>query len=546
MGSGCDDDGCADIEDLNLEKDSHEVRDSAALRAPMVPINGQTISAYQKGNDAHLPGRQNIYLRVWGCSHNVSDKEYMAGILQDYGYALVDTDEDADLAILVSCTVKNPSEGHFLTYMEKLQSKGVKVVAAGCVPQAESDHPKLSGVSLIGTQQIDRIVDVVEQTLQGNVVRFMSQRKRPELDLPKVRKNKYIEIIPINTGCLNSCTYCKTKHARGKLGSYTVQSIVDRVRSVIAEGVTEIWLTSEDTGAYGRDIKSSISELLTAILAVIEEYPHVMLKIGMTNPPYMYEHLDTITRVLNHPQVFSILHVPVQSGSNKILNLMKREYTVEQFQYIVDRLTRDVPGVTIATDIICGFPYETDEDFQGTYDLVSRNKFTVMHTTQFYPRPGTPAAKMPKVNSSVVKNRTRLLTSLFESMDCYSHMIGTTQRVWLTGERAKDDEHLVGHTKNYVQVLLPYDERYIGRSVNVRVDSCTRFSVSGSYIHEDPSPLSQSSSSRGKSVVDPNAYWLNKLWPSLLHEQPRARATLIIIGITVIASLSIFKFRKLA
>jgi len=408
----------------------------------------------------------------------------MAGILQEHGYAIVDSDETADLAILVSCTVKNPSEGHFLTYMEKLQERGIKVIAAGCVPQGDAKHPKLSGVSLMGVQQIDRIVEVVEQTLQGNIVRMMSQRKRPELDLPKVRKNKYIEIVPINTGCLNTCTYCKTKHARGKLGSYTIESIVGRIESVIKEGVTEIWLTSEDTGAYGRDIKTNISELLMAIIKTIEKHPHVMLKIGMTNPPYMLEHIDTMVTVLNHPQVYSILHIPVQSGSDKILGLMKREYTVAQFQHIVDELVSRVPGVTVATDIICGFPYETDEDFQGTYELVDKNRFPVMHTTQFYPRPNTPAARMPKVNSIDVKKRTRALTALFESYDCYSGMVGTTEKVWLTGEMAKDQVHMVGHTKNYVQVLLPHDPKYIGGSVKVKITGHTRYSVVGEVIDE--------------------------------------------------------------
>jgi threonylcarbamoyladenosine tRNA methylthiotransferase CDKAL1 len=322
---------------------------------------------------------------------------------------------------------------------------------------------------------------VVEQSLQGNVVRLMSMRSRPELDLPKVRKNKYIEIVPINTGCLNNCTYCKTKHARGKLGSYSVQSIVDRCVSVIKEGVTEIWLTSEDTGAYGRDIKSSISILLRAILAAIEDYPQVMLKVGMTNPPYILEHIDTMCEVLNHPQVFSIIHIPIQSGSNKILGLMKREYTAEDFNFLVEKLRTNVPGMTVATDIICGFPYETDEDFRMTYNVVDNFRFAVMNTTQFYPRPGTPAAKMPKVNSQIVKNRTRELTALFESLDPYSHMVGTKELVWSTGEMAKDKVHLVAHTKNYVQVLLPYDAAIIGKSTVVEIVGSTRYSVSGVY-----------------------------------------------------------------
>lgn len=469
------------------EKNSSAMNDSSSSSSVKITLKSRN-KPHGKGNDPSLPGKQNVMLKVWGCSHNISDKEYMAGILQEQGYSILTEEEedDADVAILVSCTVKNPSEGHFLTYLEKLREKGVKVVAAGCVPQGDAKHPKLEGVSLIGVQQIDRIVEVVEQTLQGNVVRMMSQRKRPELDLPKVRKNKFIEIVPINTGCLNACTYCKTKQARGKLGSYTIESIVRRIENVAKEGVTEIWLTSEDTGAYGIDLKTNIAELLKAIVSTLEKYPHMMLKIGMTNPPYMLAHLDAIVEVLSHPQVFSFLHVPVQSGSDKILGLMKREYKCSEFQHIVDVLMKSVPSMTVATDIICGFPYETDEDFQCTFDLVEKNRFPIMHTTQFYPRPNTPAARMPKVNSKDVKSRTRKLTALFESFeDSFKHLVGTTQKVWLTGEMAKDKVHLIGHTKGYVQVLLPNDPHFIGKSADARITGYTRYSVVGEFVKKE-------------------------------------------------------------
>lgn len=155
-----------DIEDLKGDSAVDGVQSRVSETHPRVAINQANTAAVsertvpEKGGAPYLPGNQNVFLKVWGCSHNVSDKEYMAGILQDYGYHIVDSDDVADVAILVSCTVKNPSEGHFLTYLEKLKEKGVKVIAAGCVPQGEIKHPKLQDVSLIGTQQIDRIIEV--------------------------------------------------------------------------------------------------------------------------------------------------------------------------------------------------------------------------------------------------------------------------------------------------------------------------------------------------------------------------------------------------
>ena len=180
-------------------------------------------------------------------------------------------------------------------------------------------------------QQIDQVVHVVEETLKGNTIRLLKDAKSTgpdgksrksggaRLDLPKVRRNPFIEIIPINTGCLNQCTYCKTKHARGDLGSYEPSEIIDRVKSVLSEGVLEIWLTSEDTGAYGRDIGVNIVELLRGIVNAMDAHPNqdAMLRVGMTNPPYILEHLADIAPILCHPRVYSFLHVPVQAGSNR-------------------------------------------------------------------------------------------------------------------------------------------------------------------------------------------------------------------------------------
>lgn len=156
------------------------------------------------------------------------------------------------------------------------------------------------------------------------------------LDLPKIRKNKLVEIIPLSTGCLGSCTYCKTRHARGKLGSYDPTAIVDRARQAIEEGVMEIWLTSEDTGAYGRDIGTDLPTLLKSIIKIMPS--HTMLRLGMTNPPFILEHLQAMSDIMNHPRVYQFLHVPVQSGSNPVLDKMNREYTVEEFNEVCDHL----------------------------------------------------------------------------------------------------------------------------------------------------------------------------------------------------------------
>lgn len=206
-----------------------------------------------------------------------------------------------------------------------------------------------------------------------------------------------------------------------------------------------------------------------------------MLRIGMRNPPYILKHLERIAAILNQPCVYSFLHVPVQSGSDNVLRGMNREYTVGDFKKVADTLLRLVPDLHLATDIICGFPGETVEDFEATMALVREYKFPQLHISQFYPRPGTPAARMKRVPTAEVKNRSRELTSLFESFNPYSGMEGRMERVWIT-DVASDRIHLVGHTKSYVQVLLPESPGLMGSSVDVKITSVQRWSVMGEVV----------------------------------------------------------------
>ncbi|KAK2433222.1 CDK5RAP1 protein [Trifolium repens] len=428
-----------------------------------------------------IPGTQTIFIKTFGCSHNQSDSEYMAGQLSAFGYSLSDNPDEADLWLINTCTVKSPSQSAMDTIITKGKSSNKPLVVAGCVPQGSRDTKELEGISIVGVQQIDRVVEVVEETLKGHEVRLLTRKTLPALDLPKVRKNKFVEILPINVGCLGACTYCKTKHARGHLGSYTIDSLVGRVKSVVSDGVKEIWLSSEDTGAYGRDIGVNLPTLLNALVAELPADASTMLRIGMTNPPFILEHLKEIAEVLRHPCVYSFLHVPVQSGSDAILTAMNREYTVSEFRTVVDTLTELVPGMQIATDIICGFPGETDEDFEQTVNLIREYKFSQVHISQFYPRPGTPAARMKKVPSNVVKRRSRELTNVFEAFTPYSGMEGKVERIWIT-DIASDGVHLVGHTKGYIQVLVIAPDNILGSSALAKITSVGRWSVFGEII----------------------------------------------------------------
>eukprot|EP00826_Nyctotherus_ovalis_P055493 TRINITY_DN736_c0_g1_i3.p1 TRINITY_DN736_c0_g1~~TRINITY_DN736_c0_g1_i3.p1 ORF type:complete len:556 (-),score=104.02 TRINITY_DN736_c0_g1_i3:135-1802(-) len=412
----------------------------------------------------------------------------MLGILKAEGYEIVDSFDSADIVVLNSCTVKNPSQEAFLTLLNKAKTQGKIAIPAGCVPQSEPSLKDLEDCSVVGITNINRIGEVVEEAIKGNTVQLLERKDLPLLALPKIRRNKWIEILPLSTGCLGQCTFCKTRQARGTLLSYQPADIVNRAKQVVEEGVTELWMTSEDAGTYGRDIGGSFPELCWQVLAVLR--PHNVLKVGMTNPPYILEHVQEVAAVLTHPQVYSHVHVPVQTGSNKVLEAMVREYTVEDFEVLCDYLVKNVPDITLATDIICGFPGETEEDFEMTLDLVKKYRFDSVYISQFYPRPGTVAAGMKKVNTKLVKKRSTELTKLFESYTTYDKMLNTEQKVWITDTEInkkntenEKQEAMIGHTKNYVKVIIKkVDYNLLGKCVKVKITETSKWHVVGVVI----------------------------------------------------------------
>lgn len=573
-----------DIEDLHY--DSHSSRWSSVnylVRARFKASKSQDLGVDDSIHlSSDVPEKYRVFVQTWGCTHNTSDSEYMAGLLAKYGFHVtlggsqrlplhssylasessqeplcscspvmahscchnssestsqenpVHSDEEAkslaDLWLLNSCTVKGPAEDHFRNAVSAGLKAGKRLVVAGCVPQGRPGADYLKGVSIIGVQQIDRVVEVVEETLKGNTVRLLDRKissvepsgSRPHrlggapLDLPKIRRNPLIEILAVSTGCLNACTYCKTKHARGVLASYPIDQLLDRAKQAFSEGVKELWLTSEDLGAYGRDLSRSsskyscssvakhfpdcltLSDLLAGLVRLIPT--GCMLRLGMTNPPYILDQLEAIVDVLNHPRVYAFLHIPVQSGSDGVLDRMKREYTVDEFNHVVTLLRENVKvadfasvdpatssgSLTIATDIICGFPNETDADFEETVKLIERFRFPVLYINQFFARPGTPAASMTrKATTAEVKRRTRRLHDLFRSYTPYANREGCQVRVLIT-EVSHDGRFWVGHTKAYEQVLVPMLPELLGRIVLVRIVESNKFCMKSELVSAGP------------------------------------------------------------
>lgn len=464
-------------------KDSYDSRlrgDQAPLVAapelPFLPLGQLTTEV------SALPGQQRVYMRTFGCQHNQSDGEYMLGQLQDYGYKLVDSLDDCDVCIVNSCTVKTPSESRGLHVVNEATRLQKRVVLTGCVPSGDkSIVRKLPNVSMLHVTQLDRIVEVVEETCKGRTVTLLDKKPDglPSLALPKVRQDALTEIITINAGCLNGCTYCKTRLARGTVVSYPIDAIIDRALQAVGEGVCHIELASEDMGAYGVDIGTNIGELLLRLSDALP--PGVMVRTGMTNPPYIMKHLDKVVEALQRPNVYSFMHIPVQSGSDAVLKAMKREYTVEQFLYLVNRLRSAIPDIYLLTDIICGFPGETDANWAETMNLVRKCNFHGIYSSRFFAREGTPAAKMKQLPHRVTKQRYQELHAFAAGSNRNERLLGCTERVWFAGTDESKDQTL-GRTKAFAKVVVPREDSLLGCSAMVNITSVSVQHVEGCVL----------------------------------------------------------------
>ncbi|KAK6725505.1 hypothetical protein RB195_004061 [Necator americanus] len=496
----------ADIEDGFDVRNTNGARELGELS---IKIRSKGEPAELGRMDSFVPGITPVWVKTWGCSHNGSDSEYMAGLLAKAGYPIAKKSSNAKIWVLNSCTVKTPSETQASNLLEEGRRLGKYVVMAGCVSQAAPDEPWLKNVSIVGVKQIDRIVEVVEETLKGNTVRLLS-RKRPDagLSLPKIRKNELVEVLAINTGCLNHCTYCKTKLARGDLKSYPIEELVEQARTAFErDGVKELWLTSEDLGAWGRDIGLVLPDLLNEIVKVIPD--GCMMRLGMTNPPYILDYLEEISTILNHPRVYSFLHIPVQSGSDAVLRDMKREYNSDHFRRIMDFMLENVPNIYVATDMICAFPTETEEDFEESMQLVRDYKFPSLFINQFYPRSGTPAARMKKIDTIESRRRTAAMSALFREYSRYTpDRVGEEHHV-LVCEMASDGIHAVGHNKCYEHFLVPNYDGLMGSWVRVRVVEVAKFHMRTELCE---SPI-RSSDKNGTTLTDWTAKNLDDCTP---------------------------------
>jgi MiaB-like tRNA modifying enzyme len=413
-----------------------------------------------------------VFIKSFGCSTNLADGEVLAGCLAEAGYKLVGSVSTADLVVYNTCAVKGPTENRMIEILRRVPANK-KVIVAGCLPLINFDRlcREVRFDGIVGPAAGGGIVKVVKNVLNGERIVALkgAVNAKPSLHLPRLPLNSMISIIPINYGCLGSCAYCCVVFARGRLRSYSVQEIVEKVKKDLSIGVREFWLTSQDTACYGIDIGTNLAELLNAICNVKEDF---LLRIGMMTPNMALDMLENLVEAFKSEKIFKFIHLPVQSGDDQILRHMRRFYSVEDFKRIVRAFRASFPEITLATDVICGFPGETEEAFGKTLKLIAEVKPDVVNVSKFFARPRTAAAEMQKdfVPIQEIKRRSSEIAKLAREVafERNQRWVGWTGKIFVD-EIGKISGSLVGRNFAYKPITVKDNEDFIGKTLRVKV-----------------------------------------------------------------------------
>jgi MiaB-like tRNA modifying enzyme len=412
-----------------------------------------------------------VFVKSFGCSTNLADGEVLAGCLAEAGYQIVNSVSAADIIIYNTCAVKGPTENRMIEILKRVPANK-KLIVAGCLPLINFERlgreVRFNGV--VGPAAGDTIVSVVRRVLDGEktVVLKGAVNAKPSLSLPHIHLNSVIGIIPINYGCLGACAYCCVVFARGHLRSYGVGEIVERVKKDLAMGVREFWLTSQDTACYGRDIGTNLAELLCALCDIEGDFK---IRVGMMTPNMALDILEDLTQIFKSDKVFKFVHLPIQSGDNQILKSMRRFYSVADFKKIVSTFREKFPELTLATDVICGFPGEDKEAFRKTLQLIKEVKPDIVNVSKFFARPRTVAAEMPdSVPTPEIKRRSSIAAELARAiaMERNQRWIGWISEI-LIDEVGKFSGSWVGRNFAYKPVIVKSGDNLLGKIVKVKV-----------------------------------------------------------------------------
>jgi MiaB-like tRNA modifying enzyme len=343
---------------------------------------------------------------------------------------------------------------------------GKIVVVAGCMPNIRKDELKGKNLYLLGTKNITDLPKLL-RSLKDH----LTSKCEVKISTEKIPKNKVIGITQLSEGCLGNCTYCATKLAKSNLYSFPQQDILESIRNDLKNGCKEIWITSQDNSAYGFDRpnpKPELPDLLKKIIALPGDF---FVRIGMMNPNHLLMFKDEMIEIFKNKKVYKFLHIPVQSGSNKILKEMNRFYSKEDFLGLVNDFRKQVKDITISTDIIVGFPGETEKDFKETLDLLIKTKPEVLNLSRYWPMKGTGASKLNQVPTEIAKKRAAATQKTFKDSIDNSKWLGWSGKALVT---EKTKQGFCARNEFYKRILIKTKKNILGKFVNVKIVGTNR------------------------------------------------------------------------
>ena len=410
-----------------------------------------------------------VYIETYGCSASFSDSEICAGQLSQAGYSIVDNPKDSDVNVIVTCTVKTATANRMSHRIKKLSENNSALVVAGCMPKTQAKEIKKlnPNASLMGPDSIDQITDIVNSTLNGTPLIQLGKSTKPKVLLPKIRINPVIDIVEIGTGCLSSCTFCQVKIAKGTLISYPPDAIVEQIQKSTDSGCREIWLTSTDNGCYGMDMSMDLADLLTSIVDIQNNF---LVRVGMMNPMHTKKKFHKLFNIFSHDKIYKFLHIPVQSGNNRVLKSMLRGHSREDYILMCSSFREKFPLSSIATDIIVGYPTESDEEFRDTVELIKSTQPDVVNLSKYGARPGTKAIEMEQVPNSTINARSKSLTSIIKeiSLERNKKWLDWTGNC-LVNENGKIDGTMIGRNFAYRPIVLKNSDVVLGNHYDVKI-----------------------------------------------------------------------------
>ena len=433
---------------------------------------------------------KNYHIITYGCQMNEHDTEVLSGILEQIGYQWSDDLEVADVLLLNTCCVREKAEnkviGHLGDLKKLKQAKPDLIIGVcGCMGQqegiAEKIRQKTPHVDLVfGTHNIHRLPELLSmaQEADSTIIEVWDKEQEIIEALPVKRAGGVKSYVTITYGCNNFCSYCIVPYVRGRERSREPKAIFDEVTELARKGFKEVMLLGQNVNSYGKDLSMEVD--FADLLRSLEPVEGVERIRYMTSHPRDFT--DKLIETIAESQtVCEHFHLPIQSGSNQILKKMNRGYTREYYLDLVAKIKKAVPDATLTTDIIVGFPGETEEDFQATLDVVAKAEFDTAFTFLYSPRSGTPAAKWTQVPEEEKKERFQRLLDLQNKISLAKNrqLLGRSEEVLVEGTSKTNIERLTGRTRGNKVVVFDGDESLIGQLVNVKITEAQTWSLIG-------------------------------------------------------------------